>query len=97
MKATQAKNNQAKSIKEDLDREDNTSSERTGTFTTGIVSVREGIRIALFFSGHQHAGENLDDVLQHRSAQLSAPIQMPFYQKKLRRYRATFPRTLKRF
>jgi hypothetical protein len=32
--------------------------------------------MALFFSGRQHAGENLSDVLQHRVAELDAPIHM---------------------
>jgi transposase len=50
--------------------------ERTGTFTSGIVATRDGQRIALFFSGRQHAGENLKDVLTRRAAELGAPIQM---------------------
>jgi transposase len=50
--------------------------ERTGTFTSGLVSTREGRRIALFFSGPQHAGENLKDVLAQRAADRPAPIQM---------------------
>ncbi len=51
--------------------------DRTGIFTTGIVAqLRGGIRVALFFSGHQHAGENLGDVLAHRSAELAPPIHM---------------------
>jgi transposase len=50
--------------------------ERSGLFTSGIVSTREGRRIALFFSGRRHAGENLSNVLAGRSAELSAPIQM---------------------
>ena len=49
---------------------------RKGVFTSGIVSVDEGHRIALFFTGHQHAGENLADVLQHRAGELAPPIQM---------------------
>jgi len=49
---------------------------RTGIFTSGIVSVREGVRIALFFTGREHAGENLEKVLRERSGELSAPIQM---------------------
>ncbi len=49
---------------------------RTGMFTSGIVSTREGRRIALFFSGRQHAGENLTDVLARRAAALGPPIQM---------------------
>jgi transposase len=52
------------------------ASKRTGIFTTGIVSVCEGRRIALFFTGPQHAGENLRDLLAQRSTELSAPIQM---------------------
>jgi transposase len=50
--------------------------ERKGLFTTGVVSTREGRRIALFFSGRKHAGENLTDVLSRRTADLGAPIQM---------------------
>jgi hypothetical protein len=49
---------------------------RTGLFTSGVVATRAGLPIALFFSGRQHAGENLTDVLKHRAAQLDAPIQM---------------------
>jgi hypothetical protein len=52
------------------------SDERTGVFTSGIVSTKPGQRIALYFTGRQHAGENLRDVLDHRAARLSAPIQM---------------------
>ena len=49
---------------------------RTGVFTTGVVSVTDAGRIALYTTGPQHAGENLQDVLDHRPANLSAPIQM---------------------
>ena len=49
---------------------------RSGLFTSGIIAACDGRRIALFFSGRQHAGENLTDVLKHRSAELGAPIQM---------------------
>jgi hypothetical protein len=42
--------------------------ERTGIFTSGVVSTAEGRRIALFFTGRQHAGENLADVLKRRAA-----------------------------
>jgi hypothetical protein len=56
--------------------DDGISPERTGLFTTGIVSIREGRRIALFFTGRKHAGENLADVLKHRAKELDAPIQM---------------------
>ena len=50
--------------------------ERKGMFTSGIVSTREDRKIALFFSGRQHAGENLADVLAERAESLAAPIQM---------------------
>ena len=49
---------------------------RTGLFTSGVVSTRDGRRLALFFSGRQHAGENLADVLRQRAEELQAPIQM---------------------
>jgi len=50
--------------------------DRKGIFTSGIVSIGDGYRIAMFFTGHKHAGENLADVLKHRASELSAPIQM---------------------
>jgi hypothetical protein len=49
---------------------------RTGLFTSGVVSTRDGRRLVLFFSGRQHAGENLADVLQRRAEELARPIQM---------------------
>ncbi|EQD37700.1 transposase IS66, partial [mine drainage metagenome] len=36
----------------------------------------EGRKIALFFTGARHAGENLAEVLKRRAAQLPIPIQM---------------------
>jgi hypothetical protein len=50
--------------------------ERTGIFTSGVVSTGEGRKIALFFTGRQHAGENLAEVLKRRAAELPMPIQM---------------------
>jgi transposase len=52
------------------------SDERTGVFTTGIVSTGPGWKAALYVSGSRHAGENLAEVLKHRTAGLRAPIQM---------------------
>ena len=49
---------------------------RTGLFTSGIVSVLAGHRVAIFLTGRQHAGENLADLLRRRAAELSPPIQM---------------------
>lgn len=50
--------------------------ERTGIYTSGILSTGNGHEIALFFTGQNHAGENLERVLAHRSEELLAPIQM---------------------
>jgi transposase len=50
--------------------------ERTGVFTSGIIAIEEGRKIALFFTGVRHAGENLDEVLKHRASELPVPIQM---------------------
>jgi transposase len=52
------------------------SDERTGVFTSGIVSVDQGWKIALYFTGGRHAGENLAEVLKQRRAELPNPIQM---------------------
>jgi transposase len=50
--------------------------ERTGLFTSGVVALHDGHRVALFFSGSRHAGENLSQVLKHRAETLPPPIQM---------------------
>lgn len=56
--------------------DDDASDKRTGIFTTGIVAMVEDRRIALFFTGRQHAGENLTDVLKRRAADRPPPMQM---------------------
>jgi transposase len=56
------------------DRQD--QSERKGIFTTGIVSTLNDQKIALFYTGRKHAGENLADLLQQRQSDRSPPIQM---------------------
>jgi transposase len=56
--------------------EESDSTERTGVFTSGIVSTAQKQTIALFFTGRQHAGENLADVLRQRAAELAPPMQM---------------------
>jgi len=56
--------------------EENEADQRTGLYTSGVVALRDGQRVALFFSGHRHAGENLAEVLKHRAAELPPPIQM---------------------
>jgi len=50
--------------------------ERKGTFTTGVLSIAGEKKIALFFTGHKHAGENLADLLSQRHRDLGPPIQM---------------------
>jgi transposase len=52
------------------------ATKRSGVFTSGIVSIGQGHRIALFFTGVRHAGENLTQVLQRRPKTLPPPIQM---------------------
>jgi transposase len=49
---------------------------RTGTFTSGIVSIWREWKIALYFTGWKHAGENLADVLKQREPDSESPIQM---------------------
>ena len=56
--------------------EDNEADQRTGLFTSGVVALHDGHRLALFFSGHRHAGENLAEVLKLRASELPPPIQM---------------------
>jgi transposase len=50
---------------------------RTGTFTTGILATlhNSAVKVALFFTGVKHAGENLDDLLDKRPLELPTPIQ----------------------
>jgi hypothetical protein len=50
--------------------------ERTGIFTTSIISQTDQRRIALFFTGRKHAGENLNQLLQRRASGLDQPLQM---------------------
>ena len=51
--------------------------ERTGLFTTAVVSIVADIgAIALFFTGRKHAGENLALLLDKRAPNLPPPIHM---------------------
>jgi transposase len=50
--------------------------ERTGLYTSGVVALADGHRVALYFSGRRHAGENLARVLKRRADDLPPPIQM---------------------
>ena len=49
---------------------------RTGVFTTGIVAQVGPVSAALFFTGQNHAGENLNQLLKRRAADLTKPMQM---------------------
>jgi len=57
------------------------AAERTGVFTSGIVSIGEGCRIGLYFTGRKHAGENLADVLKQRAAGTSPEQRLHFHQE----------------
>jgi transposase len=52
------------------------SDERTGVFTSGIVSTGQEWKIAMYFTGPKHAGENLAEVLKQRAQAASPLIQM---------------------
>jgi transposase len=56
--------------------EGNDQGERRGLYTSGVVALHDGHRVALFFSGRRHAGENLAQVLKLRAEELPPPIQM---------------------
>jgi transposase len=49
---------------------------RTGIFTTSIIAKVDQLQVALFFTGRKHAGENLNQLLQHRAAEQTKPLQM---------------------
>jgi hypothetical protein len=56
--------------------EDEPDGERTGVYTTGIVSRTAERDIALYFTGRRHSGENLERLLRERADSLPAPVQM---------------------
>ena len=49
---------------------------RKGTFTSNLLAYVQSHPVALYFTGWQHAGENLGDLLRRRAAELEPPIQM---------------------
>jgi transposase len=63
-------------LRRDIDASTKSAADRTGIFTSGIVATREGHRMALFFTGRNHAGENLATILAKRSTAAPPPIQM---------------------
>src|SRR3990167_7293564 len=55
----------------------NPDKKRTGMFTTGIISkINDNQKIALFYTGTKHAGENITTLLQHRSTEKEKIILM---------------------
>jgi hypothetical protein len=56
--------------------DDKDQASRCGIFTTGILSIKDDHKIALFFTGTKHAGENLAALLKERYPGLPPPIQM---------------------
>jgi transposase len=52
------------------------AAQRKGMYTSGVVALRDGHRVAQFFSGRQDAGENLARVLKHCAEPLPPPIPM---------------------
>ena len=53
-----------------------TDSGRKGIFTTGILSKMEDRTVVLYFTGRNHAGENLKELLENRVHGLSPPLLM---------------------
>jgi transposase len=62
--------------RQEIAENEDVADQRKGLFTSGVVALRDGHRVALFFSGRRHAGENLAEVLKHRLESLPPPIQM---------------------
>jgi transposase len=53
------------------------SDDRTGVFTSNILAITAtNHKIALYFTGSKHAGENMADVLKQRAKESPPPIQM---------------------
>ena len=64
------------SLRQQLTQKAEEGHKRTGIFTTNITAQAGSHRVALFFTGDKHAGENLDQLLQRRAAGLEKPLQM---------------------
>jgi transposase len=62
--------------RQEIAENEDVADQRKGLFTSGVVALGDGHRVALFFSGRRHAGENLAQVLKHRVESLPPPIQM---------------------
>ena len=50
---------------------------RVGIQTSGmVVELHSGAKVALYFNGRQHAGENVEEIYQLRDPELGLPMQM---------------------
>jgi hypothetical protein len=56
--------------------EDLGAGERKGLHTTGVVALAGDQKIALYFSGRRHAGENMAELMRRRPPGLDPPIVM---------------------
>jgi len=54
----------------------NPNTERRGMFTSGFIAQYQAHKIALFFNGTSHAGENLEKILKQRESTSPPIIQM---------------------
>ena len=59
-----------------IEKNNEKNAERKGIYTTGILSIVGEWKIALYFTGRNHAGENMADLLAQRGSGLSPPVQM---------------------
>ena len=59
-------------INDDPENED----KRKGMQTTGILSITDDRKIAMFFTGRNHSGENFADLMSKRESDKDPPIQM---------------------
>jgi transposase len=71
------KENKEKELEKKGKRKKKKKEERVGIQTSGVVvELYSGARVALYFNGRQHAGENVEDLYQLRGPGLPPPIQM---------------------
>jgi hypothetical protein len=55
----------------------NKKQERVGIQTSGmVVELHSAAKVALYFNGRQHAGENIEQIYQMRDPELDLPMQM---------------------
>jgi transposase len=74
----QGKKEEEKKVKEKKGKQKKKKKEeRVAIQTSGVVAqLRSGAKVALYFNGRQHAGENIEDIYQLRDPGLPPPMQM---------------------